>query len=385
MAGKSMEFFQDGRRAIPLVFAILLLFILPFSVNADTGGNRSGTLVHAVSAPEVLFFYGDGCMHCENIRPFVDDLADQYPEVTISYLEVYNNATNRDRFLQIAASHNTTAGVPTLLIGNTLLVGETDIRNNAEQQIVLLTEGQSGTGTNATSGNTGNCPTTVSGLTFPLVIGCALFDSINPCGLAVLVFLLITMAAAGERRRILLMGGIYIFATFLFHLLVGLGLISLFSQSGLAKLFSVLGGLIAILFGVINIADLLRNRETFFLSISESRKGLLGGYARRASLPAAFVLGILAGILGFTCTGGIYLSILGLMSQGMTGTTGLQWLIFYNIIYVLPLVVVTLLVAFGVPPEQADHLRTSYKRLIRAIISIVLIVLGMIILLGWLG
>jgi cytochrome c biogenesis protein CcdA len=305
--------------------------------------------------------------------------------VTFRYLEVYHNTTNRNQFLEITASHNTTAGVPALVIGNTLLVGEVDIRNTAEQEIILLQQGHSGTGTNATPAGSENCPTPTTNLSLPLVIGCALVDSINPCGLAVLVFLLVTMTAAGSRKRTLVLGGTYIFATFLFHLLVGIGLFSIFSLSGLSKLFSIVGGLIAILFGVINLADLYRNKETFFLSIPESHKGLLGDYIRLATLPAAFVLGILAGILGFTCTGGIYISILGLMGQGMTVNTGLQWLLVYNLIFVLPLILVTLLVAYGVPPERADQLRTSYKRPFRAIISVVLIALGVVILLGWIG
>jgi cytochrome c biogenesis protein CcdA len=111
----------------------------------------------------------------------------------------------------------------------------------------------------------------------------------------------------------------------------------------------------------------------------------LGDYARKASIPAAFVLGILAGILGFTCTGGIYISILGLMGRDMTAMTGLGWLVLYNLIYVLPLVLITVLAAYGVSPERADKLRTRHKRLLRVLISVILISLGAIILFGWMG
>ncbi len=200
-----------------------------------------------------------------------------------------------------------------------------------------------------------------------------------------LVFLLITMTAAGSGRRILLAGGAFIAATFLFHLLVGIGLFSFFSLSGLAKAFSIIGGVVALLFGLINIIDLLRNNDNFSLSISDSHKRLLGDYARVATLPAAFVLGILAGILGFTCTGGIYISILGLMGRDMTVNAGFTWLVLYNLVYILPLVLITLLVAYGISPERADQLRCQHKRTLRAIISVILIALGAIILLDWIG
>lgn len=229
------------------------------------------------------------------------------------------------------------------------------------------------------------CDPATPPLSLTLVIFAAIVDSSNPCGLSVLVFLLISMAAAGDKKRILLVGGAYISAMFLFHLLVGVGLFSVFSLSGLSKTFSLIGGAVALILGIITITDVIRNRETFLLSIPESRKGLLGDYIRMASLPAAFVLGILAGILGFSCTGGIYISILGLMGREMTVMTGLPWLILYNIVYVLPLVLLTLLVAYGISPERADRIRTEYKRPIRLIIGIILVALGAVILLGWLG
>ena len=222
-------------------------------------------------------------------------------------------------------------------------------------------------------------------LSLPLVIFAAMVDSANPCGLSVLVFLLIPMVTAGSRRRILLVGGAYITAMFLFHLLVGIGLFSVFSLSGFSQTFALIGGVVALLLGIITIADVLRNKETFILSIPESQKGLLGNYIRIASLPAAFVLGILAGILGFSCTGGIYISILGLMGREMTVMSGLPWLVLYNIVYVLPLILITLLVAYGISMERADRMRAEYKRRIRMVIGVILVVLGAVILLGWLG
>jgi cytochrome c biogenesis protein CcdA len=301
-------------------------------------------------------------------------------------LEINENKTNREKFLAMNIQYGVSGGgIPTIFIGENALIGETEIRNHFEER-VLAEKQRTGTGTrlNLTPPDTAILQE-VSVMSPYLVVFAALADSTNPCGLAVLVFLLISMAAAGGRKRILLAGGAYTAATFLFHLLVGIGLFSVFSLSGLSKLFSVIGGVIALLFGIINIADLLRNKETFFLSISESHKSLLGDYARKASIPAAFVLGILAGILGFTCTGGIYISILGLMGRDMTAMTGLGWLVLYNLIYVLPLVLITVLAAYGVSPERADKLRTRHKRLLRVLISVILISLGAIILFGWMG
>jgi cytochrome c biogenesis protein CcdA len=268
------------------------------------------------------------------------------------------------------------------------MIGDIDIKNRFEATIIAEKEriaSCNGTTQPVTPNIDPNCTQESPQISLPLVIFAAVVDSANPCGLSVLVFLLIPMAAAGSRRRILLVGGAYITAMFLFHLLVGIGLFSVFALSGFSRTFALIGGAVALLMGIITIADVLRNKETFILSIPESQKGRLGNYIRIASLPAAFVLGILAGILGFSCTGGIYISILVLMGKEMTVMSGLPWLALYNLVYVLPLILITLLVAYGISPERADSMRAEYKRPLRMVIGIILVALGVAILLGWMG
>jgi cytochrome c biogenesis protein CcdA len=282
----------------------------------------------------------------------------------------------------------TNPGIPVVFIGNSSLVGDTEIADRFESEILIEKQrlaSCNGTAQPGTPNKDPTCPQESLKLSLPLVIFAALVDSANPCGLSVLVFLLIPIAAAGSRKRILLVGGAYITAMFLFHLLVGIGLFSVFSLSGFSRIFAFIGGAVALLIGIITIADVLRNKETFILSIPESQKGRLGNYIRIASLPAAFVLGILAGILGFSCTGGIYISILVLMGKEMTVMSGLPWLALYNLVYVLPLILITLLVAYGISPERADSMRAEYKRPLRMVIGIILVALGVAILLGWMG
>jgi cytochrome c biogenesis protein CcdA len=282
----------------------------------------------------------------------------------------------------------TNPGIPAVFIGNSSLFGDTEIEDRFESEI--LNEKQrlascNGTAQPGTPTTDPTCQQESLQLSLPLVIFAAMVDSANPCGLSVLVFLLIPIAAAGSRKRILLVGCAYIAAMFLFHLLVGIGLFSMFSLSGFSRIFALIGGTVALLLGIITIIDVLRNRETFILSIPESKKGLLGDYIRIASIPAAFVLGILAGILGFACTGGIYIGILSLMGKEMTIMSGLSWLALYNVIYILPLVLITILIAYGISTERAENMRAEYKRTLRLVIGVTLVILGAVILLGWFG
>ena len=350
----------------------------------------SGSPADTNTTINATFFYGEGCSHCENVKPLVADLQTRYPELHIEMLEINQNKTNLEKFVAMSRQYGleTTGSIPAIFIGEDVLVGETEVKDHFEEKILAekqrIATCTNTTPVNLTPSDPGCLPATPALSPF-MVVFAALVDSSNPCGLSVLVFLLISMAAAGGRKRILLVGGVYIAAMFLFHLLVGIGLFSAFSLSGLSKPFSIIGGAIALILGIITLADVLRNKETYLLSVPQPGKGLLGTYIRKATLPAAFVLGILAGILGFSCTGGIYISILGLMGRDMGVMTGLPYLVLYNLIFVLPLVLVTLLVAYGISPDLAERWRTEHKRTVRVVIGVIMVAIGLIILLGWLG
>ncbi|MDD5143078.1 cytochrome c biogenesis protein CcdA [Methanoregula sp.] len=320
------------------------------------------------------------------MKPVLASLRQKYPELDVEELEIWHNQTNLQTFAAMSRQYGLkNAGIPLVVIGNTVLAGDAQIIAHLEERILLEKEQHLSCTTPPVKTAPEPACTEPTALTPQMVVLPALIDSLNPCALSVLVFLLISIAAAANRRRILLIGGSYIAAVFLFHLLMGIGIFSFVTLAGLSKAFSLLGAAVAVILGVITLSDVIRNRETFFLSVSESGKGLMAQYIRLASIPAAFVLGILAGLLGFSCTGGIYISILALISRSLTFYDGLPYLLLYNIIFVLPLVLVTLLAAYGMSMEKADSWRTGHKRSLRLVIGLVLVALGIVVFLGWFG
>lgn len=383
---------KDQKIFLILLAAIIVSAAFFLAAPHSNAINTPTTLPSTIQTSKTVtafYFYGDGCSHCEKVKPILATLETRYPELHITRLEINNNVKNRHFFLEMSNKYGAgNPGIPLIFIGNRALVGDAEIIDRFESEILIEKQRLASLNGNAKPVTPVKDPTSTQEsqkLSLPLVIFAAIVDSANPCGLSVLVFLLIPMAAAGSKRRILLVGGAYITAMFLFHLFVGIGLFSVFSLSGLSRAFSLIGGAVALILGLITIADVLRNKENFILSIPESQKGRIGNYIRIASLPAAFVLGLLAGVLGFTCTGGIYISILGLMGREMNVMSGLPWLLLYNLVYVLPLILITLLVAYGISPERADSMRSEYRRTLRMIIGLILVGLGAVILLGWMG
>jgi len=301
--------------------------------------------------------------------------------------EVYHNAENQQEFSAVAGRYGLgNAGIPLMVIGNRTLLGDAEIQDHLEENIIAEKKRlASCNGTASAPVPAADCPPGTASLTIPVVILSALVDSINPCAFAILIFLLISLAVAGNRQRILLVGGSYVAAMFFFHLFVGIGLFSVISLSGYSRAFSLIGAGIAITLGLITLLDVIRNRETFLLSVPDSKKGIIGRYLEKMSVPAAFVLGILAGLFGFSCTGGIYISILGLMGRSFTLFSGLPYLLLYNVIFVLPLVLVVLAVAYGISPRHADSWRLGNKRMLRLIVGLAMVAIGLVILAGWIG
>ena len=276
-----------------------------------------------------------------------------------------------------------TAGVPTIIIGNHALVGEDQIRDQLEQVILeeqALPEGEANGTVNITAAK--NCPGTFTTLTIPLVIFCAGIDSINPCALTVLIILLLSIIALQSRRQVLMVGITYIAAVFLFYFISGIGVLSFVHVSGISSLIALGAAIIAIVLGVVNIIEAAVKKEGFILAIPESKKPVIERYIMTATLPAAFVLGVLVGIFELPCTGGIYLTILSLMSSTLTLSEGIPYLLLYNFIFILPLILILLAVVLGIPPERVNAWRLENRRKLRFAIGVAMILVGVFILIG---
>jgi cytochrome c biogenesis protein CcdA len=304
-------------------------------------------------------------------------------------LEIYHNTTNLELFSAMNSRYGTgNTGIPVIFIGNRALIGDTDIKDHLEEDVIAESQRLAACNITGESGNIGvppqpACPPGSIALTPQLVVLSAFIDSFNPCAFSILIFLLISITAAGKRRRILLAGAAYVIALFFFHLFAGIGIFSFVIFSDFSRIFSLLGAILAGIFGLITLIDVLKNNENYLLAIPDSKKHTIEEYIRTASIPAAFALGILAGIFGFSCTGGVYISVLALLSRDYSLASGMPLLILYNLIFVMPLVLVILFVAFGIPSERVNTWRKENRRILRLIISLTMIALSIIIFSLW--
>lgn len=331
--------------------------------------------------PVIHFFYNQNCGECLQTLPYVQEFAKDHPGYVVRYYDIRGNATNNALFQQFNEEYGVGfSPVPSAFVGDYELSGFEEITG----YLPLIAEGMTDNSTVPVEvpHTLSIIPDggTASELTIPLVIMAALVDGINPCAFAVLIFLLVAITSLDSRKKMLLVGSTFILAVFIFYFFSGLGIFTLIQTAGISRLISLIAALIALAAGIISIRDGLTRGNSSPLTIPESKKGIIERYARKASVPAAFVLGVLVGMFELPCTGGIYLAILSLLSNKMTMTEGIPYLLVYNIIFILPLVVILAIVAFGVSTERLDRWRIEKRRLIRFAMGAVMIALGLVLL-----
>jgi cytochrome c biogenesis protein CcdA/glutaredoxin len=381
-----------------IVLVSLLLLALPVSAaggvapaSQANGGNicsvePTGTCGQ-VQQTCIYLFYGQGCPHCERAKPVIDALVLKYPQVQLKTYEVYFNSTNQAMFKEFQKRYDVTEeGVPTLFIGDRALVGETAIRSELEERIVWYTNNPEVCP--ATYTKSGGLPQDLSpakpvDLTVPSIVIAAIIDSINPCAFAVLIILLAYLISLGERRRIAVVGCTYIATVFVVYFVAGLGLLTVVQQVGLTGIVFTFAAVVAVITGFVNIAEVLLKREIFTLAIPVSQKGAIDRYIKKASVPSAIVLGTLVSMVELPCTGGIYLAILGLLGNRMTLAEGIPYLLLYNLIFVLPLVLILVIMYWGGTPERLEVFRAGSMRWVRLVMGFVMIALGAVMLSGW--
>ena len=213
-------------------------------------------------------------------------------------------------------------------------------------------------------------------LSFWVVTAVALVDSVNPCALSTLLFLFTILMASGGREKALRISMSFIFSSYFTYLLFGLGAIALIDISGLSFVFHKAVSILSIFLGFAHIRDWYGDVRTTEVPFSWRPK--IANVLRRVdSLGAALLAGFVVTLFEFPCTGGPYALVLGLLSHSTTQGLVIPILLYYNLIFVLPLVMVSLLMYLGVSEvEELEDFKARNRRTLHLVSGLVLVLLG---------
>lgn len=219
-------------------------------------------------------------------------------------------------------------------------------------------------------------------LTLPIVIVTGLIDSINPCAIGVLIFLVTTLISLWHNRaRMLMVGLIYIVAIYITYFLAGLGLIWFVQKWDLVEEVGLVVGFFIITLGFIEIKDFFWYGQGFSLGINPKYIERIKKMARHATIPGVIILGFFVAAVELPCTGGPYLAITAYLAKHSFDLKALAYLAFYNFIFVLPLLVIVFAVYFGTKIAAIQHWKQSSRKWMRLATGLLMIALGILLIL----
>ena len=382
-------------------------------------------LVIPAAYAKIYFFYGEGCPHCLEEQDFLDEIESKYPVEILRY-EIYYNQTNKNLYEKFAKSYNSEiGGVPRTIIGDKLFVGFTNdggelrygslyggfigYKNVLESQIKYCLEHKCADPKEILSGSEKigeasekydimlDIETIRENVNFPfigkiyldelslpiLTIVLGLLDGFNPCAMFVLSFLLVFLIATKSRRRVFLIGGIFLFISGLVYFLFISAWFNFFLFFKHVIILKLIVGVIVFLAGMINIKDFFFFQRGISLTLPKTWKPYLMDKMKKlstaSSLPVivagVITVAFIVNIVELMCTLGfpmIYTQILS--TYQLSKLTYYMYLLFYCILYMVDdLIIFTLAVitlrTFGMTKDKV-----RIMKLISGVIMLILAV-----------
>lgn len=341
-------------------------------------------------ATDLVLFYEDGCSHCARMEAFLERISPDYPSLNILHYEIHDPEAH-DLLDRLLVAYSAELGsVPILFIGDVAAVGGMyyglqdepyAVSGRAEevalqQAIDRAIESQAPSPLERADEHQGGG--LAETLTLPAVILAALADSVNPCTFAVLVLLLGTLLVAGRKGKVLSAGLAFTGAIYISYYLMGIGIFSAIQAAGIQRQFILVVSSLAILLGLWNMKDFFAYGKWFTIEVPKRwRPTLKRITASVVTVPGAFAVGVLDSLFLLPCSSGPYIAILALLSKTASRSQGLLYLLLYNFIFVLPLLVITCAVHFGfTTTARAERWRSARLGKLHLISGIVMLLLG---------
>ena len=138
--------------------------------------------------------------------------------------------------------------------------------------------------------------------------------------------------------------------------------------------------LFVVLAGIIEIKDYFWYGRGFSLAIPASMAKRLHGYASHTTVVGIAALGAFVSAVELPCTGAPYLAIITILSQYFD-FTAFWLLVFYNIIFISPLIIILILVASGKKIQEIKGWKQDNRGFMRLAIGVLLIGLAWLLIL----
>jgi cytochrome c biogenesis protein CcdA len=232
----------------------------------------------------------------------------------------------------------------------------------------------------------------ITDCTIPKITALALADAVNPCAIAVLTMILISILIQNpDKREKVLFGGLaFVSAIFIGYIFYGLVIIQFFKifaeilRENSSIIYNGLA-ILAMVIGALNIKDYFIYRPGGLATempifMRPKVKKIIDNIN---STKGTFIIGLLVTIFLLPCTIGPYIIASGIMAQ-LGVLKSIPWLLYYNLIFVLPMVFIVGIIYFGFAKiDDVSGWKERNIKKLHLIAGILLFLVGIALLRGW--
>jgi cytochrome c biogenesis protein CcdA/thiol-disulfide isomerase/thioredoxin len=402
---------QTKQHLLLIFLAIVIIALLSGCSGKNTyqyNDKDTGSLV-------LYAFWGEGCSHCEEAKPFLKELDDTYLSLRIRGFEIWYDKDNADLFTQMADHYNVPAGgrgTPTFFLGNRYWTGFSDtIAQDIKATVDLCNQSSCpDAGAGIVPGATGELSTpgpvaenTADVIDVPLIgkvdltkqsvwistLLIAFVDGVNPCSIWVLTMLLAITLHTGSRKKVAIIGIIFLTVTAIIYALFIAGLFTVLSVVSYISWIQVVVAIVALFFGLVNLKDYFWYKEGLSFTISDKKKPGLFQKMRNlmdarqsiwALSGATVVMAAGVSLVEFSCTAGFPVLWTNLLiSQDVSRNLFIALLIFYMLIYQLDELAIYFASVFTL---KATRMEEKHGRILKLIGGSLMLVLAAVMLIN---
>jgi cytochrome c biogenesis protein CcdA/glutaredoxin len=349
------------------------------------------------TAPPIhlAYFYQPGCRECDRVQLDLNYVQQTYPQLEVHDFDVQERAALCEWMGERAGvPERKRLTAPAVFVGDEALMGE-DLHARTLEALIAR---HADTGAEATwehaeggspsaspgAGATSRIIERFRSFSLVTVLAAGLVDGLNPCAFATLVFFISYLTFMGrEGREVLLAGGAFAAAVFLTYLGVGFGVLKfLVSLPFLDAVSRWIYGFTAVLCLALAAGSLYdwwqarrgKAKDMRLAMPTRLRRRVNQAIRERAGakafVPVTFVTGVVVSVIELACTGQVYLpTILFVLGVPEMQAQAGFYLVLYNLMFILPLVVVFVLAYFGTTSRQLGlliHRHTAKVKLATA-------------------
>lgn len=359
---------------------LLILFVLIFITN---------TFVFAKNTTiKVCYFGTKACISClkteKQVQKIIEKIEAENSAVKIDFI-YYDTIDNDNEELLI--KYNNCFGIekdkfkliPAIFVGDKYLIGEKDIEDGLEK---ILTDYTSNIFKYKDVDVSNSCPNIIK-LTTTGIILAGLLDGINPCSIAMMLFFISFIVMNKDdlnKNKILWLGLSFSLGTFIAYLGIGIGLFNFIYAFSNVKLmmimFYILLAIMGLYLAYINLLDYKNikagKEENIKNQLNRKTKKKIHNIIKKQNNKkmiylTAFITAFIISFLEFFCTGQVYLPVITYMINNSNNINYILLLVLYNIAFITPLLLITLLIHFGKEVIDISTVLVSKLHLIKLV------------------